>query len=418
MHTSLPPLQVHPDGRFLQWQDGAPFFYMADTGWTMLARLTRDEIDFYLRERAAKGFNVVQTMGIMEFDGLHTPNREGHVPLLGDDPTTPNAAYWEICDYAVLRAAELGLVLAIVPAWGDKWYRRRGAGPEIFTPENAFAFGKWLGARYANQTVIWLLGGDREFLTERHREITRQMALGIQSGDGGRNLISVHPASHESSSLHFHDEKWLAFSMWQTGHHYFDEITNQFITLDYHRKPAKPVIDGEPCYEDHPAWKMAIEPKPYFSDYEVRKAIYRAVFAGAFGATYGANGVFQNHVEGLVPGFGVRLEWRDALNLPASSQMHFLRNLIESRPFFTRVPRPDLVENNTLVATGDAEGSFALVYLPRGGKVEVKLELLRSEAKCEWFNPRTGETTPATASEDGVFNAPDARDWVLCLDAA
>lgn len=401
----------------MQWQDGAPFFYLADTGWTMLARLSREEVDFYLRERAAKGFNVVQTMGIMEFDGLHTPNAEGHVPLLGDDPATPTEAYWQICDYAVERAARLGMVLAIVPAWGDKWYRRRGVGPEIFTPENAFAFGKWLGERYAKQTVIWLLGGDREFLTENHREITRQMARGIRSGDGGRNLISVHPASHESSSLHFHDEEWLDFSMWQSGHHYFDEITHKFIEWDYNRQPAKPVLDGEPCYEEHPAWKMATKPTPYFTDYEVRKAIYRAVFAGACGATYGANGVFQNHVEGLAPGFGVKQEWRAALNLPGSSQMQWLRRLIESKPYFSRVSRPDLVENNTLHATGDAEGSFALIYLPSGGKVEVKLELLRGAAKSEWFDPRNGETTPATPLENGAFEAPDDRDWVLCLDA-
>ena len=401
----------------MQWQDGTPFFYLADTGWTMLARLDREEMDFYLQERAAKGFNVVQTMGIIEFDGLHTPNREGHVPLHNDDPTTPNEAYWQICDYAVERAGEIGIVLAIVPAWGDKWYRRRGAGPEIFTPENAFAYGKWLGERYKDQTVMWLLGGDREFLNETHLEITRQMARGIQSGDGGRNLISVHPASHESSSLHFHDEDWLDFSMWQSGHHYFDEITNKFIEWDYHRKPPKPVLDGEPCYEDHPAGKMAMDPKPYFSDYEVRKAIYRAVFAGACGATYGANGVFQNHREGMVKGFGVRLEWRDALNLPGSSQLKYLRRLLESKPYFSRVPRPDLVENNTLVATGDAQGSFALVYLPRGGKVEVKPGLMRGAASCEWFDPRTGEATPVEAPSDDLFEAPDGRDWVLCLSA-
>ncbi len=97
--------------------------------------------------------------------------------------------------------------------------------------------------------------------------------------------------------------------------------------------------------------------------------------------------------------------------------MQFLRKLIESKPFFSCVPRPDLIENNTLVATGDAEGSFALVYLPRGGKVEVKLELLRSASEYSWFDPRTGETMPAT-HEDNVFNAPDERDWVLCLDVA
>ncbi len=412
-------LQVHPDGHFLQWEDGTPFFYMADTGWTMLARLTRDEIDFYLRDRAAKGFNVIQTMGIIEFDGLRVPNREGHLPLHNLDPATPNDAYWQLVDWAVQRAAELGIVLAIVPMWGDKMYRRRGVGPEVLTPQNSFAYGKWLGERYRDQTVVYLLGGDREFLTPAHREIPRQMARGIGSGDGGRNLITVHPASHESSSLWFHDEEWLDFSLWQSGHHYFDEIVHKYIEWDYNRAPAKPVLDCEPCYEDHPAGKMPLVDgqRPYFTDYDTRKAAYRAVFAGACGAAYGANGVFQNHREGLAPGFGVRKTWHEAMQLPGGAQLQFLRRLIESKPFFSRLPRPHLIENNQMHATGDVDGLFALVYLPRGGKVEVKLERLHGPAKAAWFDPRNGQTTPTTVAEDGVFEAPDKLDWVLILDA-
>lgn len=121
---------------------------------------------------------------------------------------------------------------------------------------------------------------------------------------------------------------------------------------------------------------MPVDPKPCFTDDEVRKAACRAVFAGACGA----NGVFQNHAAGMAPGFGVRLEWRDALNRPVSSQLQLLRRLLESKPHFSRVPRPGLVENN-LVATGGAQGSFALVCLPRGGKAEVRLRLMRGAVR-------------------------------------
>lgn len=414
----LPRLQIHSSGRFFEWENGDPFFYLADTGWTILERLTREEIAFYLQNRAQKGFNVVQVMGISEFGGLSRPNREGHLPLHNQNPETPNEAYWELCDFAVETAARLGIVLAILPTWGDAWYLRRGLGPQVLTPENARVYGRFLGARYAQKTVIWLLGGDREFLTETHRETTRQLARGLREGDGGRNLISVHPAHHESSSLHFHAEEWLDFSMWQSGHQRKNELVAKFIGADYGRTPAKPVLDGEPCYEEHPSHHEPPLPcgeKAYFDDYDVRKAVYRAVFAGAAGAAYGANGVFQNHLETIPNGFGARREWRAALELPGAAQMGILRALMESLPPFSSRPRPELIEDNTRGALGAEGGNWALIHLPNGGQVEVKTALLQPNRRASWFCPRTGDVTKIPTSPDGVFAAPDARDWVLQL---
>jgi hypothetical protein len=44
------------------------------------------------------------------------------------------------------------------------------------------------------------------------------MALGVKEGDGGRHLMSFHPPGRHSSSEFVHDEGWLDFHMWQTGH--------------------------------------------------------------------------------------------------------------------------------------------------------------------------------------------------------
>ena len=413
----LPALQIHPSGRYFQWENGQPFFYLADTGWTILQRLCRDEIEFYLENRARKGFNVVQVMGISEFGGLKRPNREGHLPLHHQNPETPNENYWELCDFLIESAANLGIVVALLPTWGDAWYLRRGFGPQVLTPQNARVYGRWLGARYAQKTVIWLLGGDREFLTENHCETTRQLALGIREGDGGRNLISVHPAHHESSSLHFHGESWLDFSMWQSGHQRKNELVAKFIQADYLRTPAKPVLDGEPCYEEHPAHHEPLLPngeKYYFDDYDIRKAAYRAVFAGAAGAAYGANGVFQNHLNEIPNGFGARRQWREALELPGAAQMGILRRLIETLPPFFAIPRPDLIEDNTRLALGDENGNWALVYAPNGGEIAVKGELLQPDLPARWFCPREGKFLDCKTSGE-LFACPDARDWVLAL---
>ena len=46
-------------GRYLAWEDGTPFFYLADTAWELFHRLTREEIAVYFTTRAAQGFDSV-----------------------------------------------------------------------------------------------------------------------------------------------------------------------------------------------------------------------------------------------------------------------------------------------------------------------------------------------------------------------
>ncbi len=155
-------LKISENKRFLIRQDGSPFFYLADTAWFIFQRLDEDEVGYYLRDRAEKGFTVIQAVAISEFDGLHLPNRYGHLPLNNCDPTKPVEAYFHFMDVVIEKAASLGLVVGLLPTWGDKVGPVRwGVGPEIFTPENAFTYGEYLGTRYRDHPIIWILGGDR-----------------------------------------------------------------------------------------------------------------------------------------------------------------------------------------------------------------------------------------------------------------
>jgi len=95
----LPRLKVfddpnHPNNRrYIVTETGEPFFYLGDTAWELFHRLTRDEAELYLKDRAAKGFTVIQAVVLAELDGLNTPNAEGHRSLHNNDPTQPNEAY-------------------------------------------------------------------------------------------------------------------------------------------------------------------------------------------------------------------------------------------------------------------------------------------------------------------------------------
>ncbi|HEC02006.1 MAG TPA: DUF4038 domain-containing protein, partial [Phycisphaerales bacterium] len=92
-------LTVSDDGRHLVYDNGEPFFWLADTGWEIFHRLTREEADMYLEKRAAQGFTVIQVMTLAEHKLFKVPNRYGHYPLIDRDPLRPNEDYFKHVDY-------------------------------------------------------------------------------------------------------------------------------------------------------------------------------------------------------------------------------------------------------------------------------------------------------------------------------
>ncbi len=423
-------LRVADNGRFLVHADGSAFFYLGDTAWALLQRLDSAEAERYLTDRAAKGFTAVQVVGISEFDGLTVPNLNGDLPLDDLDPTRPNDAYWHHVDAVVDRANELGLWISLLPTWADKvGPRLSGTDPVVFTPQNAGPYGEYLGERYRDRNVIWVLGGDRNPTKERHLATWRAMAEGLARGDGGRHLMTFHPQGRSSSATFVHHEPWLGFNMIQSGHHQRDAANHAMIAADYARTPVKPCLDGEPCYEDHPVdWKPD---QGYFDDWDVRKAAYWSLFAGACGHTYGANSVFQFWRGGDPGKFGARRPWQEALDLPGAGQMRHARRLLESRPVLERVPDQELLVSDAGTgaaharATRAGDGGFALVYVPTGEPVTIELGQLAGRAvAAQWYDPRTGEghaigERPATGA--ATFVPPTrgrGNDWVLVLDNA
>lgn len=433
---SLPRLKVSDDRRFLVTADGRPFFWLGDTAWELFHRLDREDAERYLRNRAERRFTVIQAVALAELDGLHAANPYGHTPLLNDDPRTPNEAYFAHVDWVVARANSLGLYVALLPTWGDKWNRKWGVGPEIFTPENAEAYGRWLGARYRSAGMIWVVGGDRPIESEAHRAIVEAMARGLRAGDGGTHLITFHPNGGHGSAEWFHDADWLDVNMRQNGH--APEFTGRYdrTRVDYDRTPVKPVLDGEPIYEDHPVSFNAKELGHSIAA-DVRRPLYWNLFAGAFGHTYGHHSVWQMWTPERVPVNNPLMPWQEAILQPGAAQMQHGRALMESRPFLARVPDPSVIVDTTIPtampgtgryhfsATRDAAGTYAMVYAPVGRTFRVRMDVITGrQVKAWWFNPRTGTATaigtfPNTGER--AFTPPDAGemlDWVLVLDDA
>ncbi len=431
---SLPRLKVSENGRFLVTADGRPFFWLGDTAWELFHRLNREDAEKYLRKRAEQRFTVIQAVALAEFDGLTEPNAYGHVPLGNNDPTQPNEEYFAHVDWIVAKANTLGLHVGLLPTWGDKWNKKWGVGPEIFTPENAQRYGEWIGRRYKDAALVWILGGDRPIEGDGHKEIIRAMARGIRAGDGSAHLITFHPPGGNSSSTWLHDEEWLDFNMRQNGH--VTEFTDRYARtkLDYDRTPVKPVLDGEPIYEDHP---ISFDAKKlgHSISADVRRPLYWDLFSGAFGHTYGHHSVWQMWTPSRKPVNNPLLVWTEAIDQPGAAQMQHGRALIESRPFLSRMPDNGVIVTSAVptsvpgagrhqfVATRDADGSYAMVYAPVGRAFSVRMNVITGpKVKAWWFNPRTGAATaigtfPNTGER--AFTPPDKGellDWILVLD--
>jgi hypothetical protein len=262
------------------------------------------------------------------------------------------------------------------------------------------------------------------------------MAKGLRAGDAGTHLQTFHPQGGQGSSTWFHDDEWLDFNMRQNGH--VAEFTPRYglIRTDYDRTPVKPVIDGEPVYEDHPvSFNAANLGHSIGSD--VRRALYWDLFSGAFGHTYGHHSVWGFWTPERTPVNNPLMSWTDALDQPGARQMQHGRALIESRPFLTRVPADDVIVTDRVptsvpgagryrfVATRDANGAYAMVYAPVGRPFSVRMSAVSGgQVRAWWFNPRTGAATEIgtfPGSGDRTFTSPDPGemiDWVLVLDDA
>lgn len=419
------PLKVSDNKRFLVHENGKPFFYLGDTAWELFHRLNREEAERYLENRRRKGFTVIQAVGLAELDGLNTPNPYGEKPLFNNDPSKANDKYFDHVDYIINTAARKGMYIGFLPTWGDKVTKAWGVGPIVFkTDADGYAYGKFLGERYKSKpNIIWILGGDRN--ADNRESIYRAMAKGIKDA-GDTHLMTYHPQGDSTSAKWFHKDEWLDFNMLQSGHGSYDKDNYNRVFADYKRNPVKPCMDGEPRYENHPVnWN----PKNgWFDDFDSRQAAYWGLFAGGFGHTYGCHDIWQMMAPGRKPISSARNSWYKVMDLPGAHDMKHVRDLMESRPFLSRVPDQSVLasgakEKGQHIRATRGDG-YIFVYTPYGDAMTVKTGNIKGKRmRGWWFDPRTGESQsigelPNSARKE--FNPPGeskrGNDWVLVLD--
>jgi len=397
-------LKVTENGRYLQHENGAPFFWLGDTGWLLPERLNRDEADFYLSECSKRGYNVVQ---IQTIDKVPSINAYGQSSMpdgfnFKDINKKGVYGYWDHMDFIIKSAEKRGIYIGMDCIWGGM------VGSGQMSVKEAQAYGKFLGERYKNSpNIIWFIGGD--IRGDVKTDVWEALATSIKAVDNN-HLMTYHPRGRTSSATWFNDAQWLDFNMFQSGHRRYgqrkgdgdytiaentEEDNWMYVEKSQSLKTLKPIIDGEPSYEDIPQG-LHEENEARWNDNDVRRYAYWSVFAGSFGHTYGHNSIMQFYKPGVGGSFFPSRYWYDCLKDPGYNQMKYLKALMLAFPFVERVPDQGVIagQNGERYdrAIGTRGNDYLLVYNYTARPMQIDLSKISGAKKnCWWFNPKNGE---------------------------
>ena len=434
-------LKVSDNQRFLQFENGKPFFWQGETPWLMPERLNRDEVAFYLKSCQEAGYNVAQIQvinGVPAYNIYGVPSHDSK----GNPFTAAPSSYWDHLDYIIDTAADNGIYIGMVCVWGGLVKSGK------MNTEQAKTYGTFLANRYKDRpNIIWFMGGD--VAGDVKPEVYETLAMTIKSIDKN-HLMTYHPRGRYTSAHWWSKASWLDFHTFQSGHRKYgqrmgnkdypipdntEEDNWMYVDSTWAYKPIKPVLDAEPSYEEIPMG-LHDNDKGYWKACDVRRYAYWSVFGGSCGHTYGHNAIMQFYREGYNPAYHCQKTWTEALHDPGFHQMRYLKRLMLSLPYFERIPDQSVVLDNglqyeRLSATRGNDYLLVYNYTSRDMKVDLR-KISGDRKKVWWMNAGTGELTwlgeydnkvltfrphkEGVGIEDGVLIAIDSSKDYLTTD--
>jgi hypothetical protein len=345
------PLKVAANKRYLEYNDGSPFFWLGDTWWMGLSHRLHwpEDVQKLATDRKEKEFTVIQIVAGLYPDMFPFDKRganEAGYPW-ETNYTGINPKYFDAADQRLEYLVDQGLTPCIVGAWG---YFMPWMGVEKMKQH-----WRYLIARYGALPVVWCAAGEanlpwylaKGFPYDDRKQVKdwTEVMQYMRDTDPFHRLITVHPTGiGRLSARHTCDELGLLdIDMLQTPHGQREAVPVAINTVreSYADNPVMPVIDGEASYE------MLSDSLP--TEW-TRRMFWICMMNGAAGHTYGANGIWQvnrpNDPHGPSPysssgvGYG-RISWEDAMNLPGSAQVAMGKKLLLEYPWQDFQPHPE-----------------------------------------------------------------------------
>jgi len=410
--------------RFLETNNGASFFLLGDTAWSLAVSASQADTIRYLDNRKAKGFNAFTLNAIeAEFAGGHgnrAPNNWYDEAPFGNarDFTTARAGYWANVDFIVQQAAARGLLCLIFPCYegydqgNQGWYAQMAAQG----PQKLRRYGRWLGERYLDyDNILWVAGGDNN---AANKQLTKAVVEGIRSVSG-KWLFAWHGARN-SNALSF----WAGDLEWLDLNTIYDssDRAKANASAAYASTIVKPFARIEDTYENPVVGRVA----PAF----IRWLAWSSALQGGTGVIYGDVAVWRFNGPGTVAD---PTSWITAMERPAGSSLRYLRQLFESTAWTELVP--DAPSRGWLAADSPTanlsaladDGSFGISYaLDAATPVTFDLSKLSGpRVVVRWYDPTDGTFAPdgtyATAGTRSFVrnarNREGSADWALLFES-
>jgi hypothetical protein len=424
-------LRISENGRYFLNGD-TPFFLLADTAWTLFQKLYKDEATIYLRNRKDKNFNTIFSV-LINFQSRNNSafdlkDGKSISDIISDDD------YWNHITKIVTMAEDLGLYMGLLPVWGNVVMNKH------LRVDNMDEYISFIADKFEHfKNIIWIVGGDCRGDFEHN--VWQLMGKLLKQKMPNR-LVGYHPFGRTSSSYWFQDADWLDFHMFQSGHrrtnqrnlNAWDEIAAKepwhgeesfrYVYADYEKTPPRPILDGEPSYEQI-LQGLHNPDEPYWQDHHVRRYAYWSTFAGAAGHVYGHNSIIQFYGTGGSAQYGVKEEWDKSIHDIGSSQMQFLKVLLENSDFQNCIPMQHiltdpagLTQEDNILALGNDR--VVLCYSYSGRAISFN-DSINGSYNAYWFDPISGSYSYIGEFnvENATLTPPDKKngwnDWVLVL---
>jgi hypothetical protein len=410
----LYPLKLSAGNRYLVDQQGKPFFWAGDAGWSAVLQLNKEEIDYYLDNRKQKGFTVILVNLIDHKFGTNAPANIYNDPPFADKPfNSPNENYFMHADYFIREADERGMLVLLCPLYLGWEYGDEGWAQEVISadPEDLRKWGQFIGKRYSDdRNIIWCIGGDADPSPLKDKIL--ECVSGILENDT-IHLFTCHNRPELFPVDSWEGQDWMTIN---NVYSYSSSLYEQ-CKIAYDHEPVVPYFMIESAYEN----EHKVLPR------QLRSEACWPLLCGGMGHIFGNCPVWHF---GSTPAWCGISDWKAQLNNQGSESMDYVQRLFRSRPWHLLKPDFDhkiLTDGygewrsaDYVTAAVANDGTSIIAYLPAGRHVTVDLSAIRgNKARCWWYNPGNGNVTDnGIIPAEGLrqFNPPEDGDWILVID--
>jgi hypothetical protein len=403
-------VQVSRDQQRLEFSDQTPFVWMADTAWSGARASVQKDWEIYTQIRLDQGYTSVLWVATPGLDHKREGPTTGFPEAIGINP-----GFFQRMDKKVAVLANAGVLSVIVPFSDTEWDRANG--PPMADDQITLLI-RYIVARWGADPVIWML--PTETVADKQRA-WKEIGQSV-FGEIRHAPVLVHVGSKLEDLEQFRNETWASLRGIQPLTSLGDEaLKTAFAALGSLKESSpKPLIVSTPM-------ENSLQDGKRLAADDIRHAVYWSwLMSGAVGLSYAANGVQNWDATKGQPGEpGAELPmWRKSMFLPGGKQMATLGKFMNSLSGTRLRPDPSLVSGQPgdspsgqqIVAAGSPAKDLVLVYVPEERSVELNLGGLPAAPAVTWFNPRTGQSTPAVAvvsGEKAQFPTPAPGDWLL-----